>query len=125
MTGFIQRLFNITLLVLIIVIVFVEIFFEIVCLFVCFKLAFHAISSLAIQLREVSQTFGAFSRAACWRMKHWVAWSVALPDQSSMKKCDVTRLYAKCKVQVKSDTSLHQAINVEFTLSKCKKNCLI
>ena len=94
MTGFIQRLINITLLELIIGIVLVEIFFEVVCLFVCFKLMFHGISSLAIQLREASQTFGVFSRAACWRMRLWVH---ALLGQSSMKKCDVPRLYAKCK----------------------------
>ena len=72
MTGFIQSLINITLLVLIIVNVFIEIFFEIVSLFVYFKLVFHGISSLAIQQREVSQTFGAFRKVTCWRMRHWV-----------------------------------------------------
>ena len=41
-------------------------------LLVCFlKLVFHRISSLAKQQREISTT-GAFSRAACWRMRHWV-----------------------------------------------------
>ena len=34
----------------------------------------------------------------------------ALHGQSSMKKCYVTWLYAKCKEQGKCNTSLHQAI---------------
>ena len=72
------------------------------------------ISSLAIQLREASQTFGVFSRAACWRMRHWVH---ALHGQSSMKKCDVTRLYAKCKEQGKCNTLLHQAIRIASTIA--------
>ena len=42
-------------------------------------------------------------------MRHWVH---ALHGQSSMKKCDVTRLYAKHKQQGKCNTSLHQAITI-------------
>ena len=76
-----------TLQLLIIVTVFIEISSELF----FFKLVFHRISSIAKQQREICQIFSAFG-------------------QSSMKKCDVTRLYTKCEKQIKCNTSMHHAI---------------
>ena len=79
------------------------------------KLVFHGINCLVKKQREISQTTGAFSRVACRRMRHWLHGPLLLTGSQAWLSDDSQNCNTKCLIQVKCNTSIHQAITWKVT----------
>ena len=58
---------------------------------------------------------GAFSRVACWRMRHWVHGLLLCMGSQAYRRHESQASNGKCLVKVKCNTLMHQAITQHVT----------